>query len=186
MNAHYFAYPEIDWEIELSKFIGQFDVMGKNIKRHQYTTQIDHYNNHARIFDSTRRINVILIDFCYDIHSYISRRYFKQKPIKGEIGSSTMSHKINPILFENAIGNLGVADAYLSFFSTKLPISREQRDLTDSTVIRNLCVAFGHGHLAYENILDEIELLELNHLEMNDDLEKNWVVISEGYSNPSS
>ncbi|MCX7954913.1 MAG: adenylosuccinate lyase [Bacteroidales bacterium] len=174
-NAHYAAYPEIDWH----KFADYFVETILGLKRYKKTTQIEHYDNLAALFDNIRRINVILIDFCRDMWLYISMDYFKQKAIKNEVGSSTMPHKINPIDFENAEGNLMYANAILDFLSNKLPISRLQRDLTDSTVIRNIGIPLAHSILAYKNIIKGISKLQINRNKIIEDLKNNWVVVTE-------
>ena len=157
-NAHYVAFPKTDW----IKFANEFvdDILG--LQRSQFTTQIEHYDNFASSFDSLKRINNILIDFCRDFWTYISMDYFKQKTKKGEIGSSAMPHKVNPIDFENAEGNLGLANSLFEHLSSKLPISRLQRDLTDSTVLRNIGVPFAHTILAFRSIEKGINKLVLN------------------------
>lgn len=173
-NAHHVAYPEIDW----LKFAENLcDRLG--IKRSRYTTQIEHYDNLAAYFDNLARINTILIDFSRDIWAYISMGYFKQKIKEGEIGSSAMPHKVNPIDFENAEGNLGFSNAIFGFLSSKLPVSRLQRDLTDSTVLRNVGVPLAHNLVAYDSLLKGLGKLELNQDKINQDLENNWVVIAE-------
>jgi adenylosuccinate lyase len=188
-NAHKVAYPEIDWISFADSFVN--DTLG--LTRSQPTTQIEHYDNLAALFDNIRRINVILIDLCRDFWSYISFEYFKQKVKKGEIGSSAMPHKVNPIDFENAEGNLGYANAIFSHFSEKLPVSRLQRDLTDSTVIRNIGVPIGHTIIAFNSLLKGLNKLILNEEKIKADLEDNWAVVAEaiqtilrreGYSNP--
>jgi len=188
-NAHKVAYPEIDWVSFADRFVN--DTLG--LIRSQPTTQIEHYDNLAALFDNIRRINVILIDLCRDFWSYISFEYFKQKVKKGEIGSSAMPHKVNPIDFENAEGNLGYANAIFSHFSEKLPVSRLQRDLTDSTVIRNIGVPIGHTIIAFNSLLKGLNKLILNEEKIKADLEDNWAVVAEaiqtilrreGYLNP--
>jgi adenylosuccinate lyase len=174
-NAHIAAYPEIDWCEFSDKFLE-----GLGITRNCLTTQIEPYDNTCALFDNIKRINSILIDMVRDIWMYISLDYFKLKIVKGEVGSSTMPHKVNPIDFENAEGNLMLSNALLSFMSEKLPISRLQRDLTDSTVLRNVGVMFGYSLLAYKNIVSGLEKLRPNRDKMNDDLEDNWVIVSEG------
>jgi len=149
------------------------------LERQQYTTQIEHYDFFAAHFDGLRRINNILIDFCRDIWTYISMDYFKQQLKKGEVGSSAMPHKVNPIDFENAEGNLGVANALLEHFSNKLPISRLQRDLTDSTVLRNLGVPFAHITISFRSIEKGLGKLLLNRDKIKHDLEENWAVVAE-------
>lgn len=175
-NAHHVAYPNFDWQ----RFADEFLEMMLGIYRQKYTTQIEHYDLMCSMFDNIRRINTILIDMCRDIWQYISMDYFKILSNDNEVGSSTMPHKINPIDFENAEGNLGMANAILSHFSEKLPISRLQRDLTDSTVLRNIGVPMGHTHVAIESLLYGLILLEPNRDKMNSDLDNNWMVITEG------
>tara|TARA_B100002051_G_scaffold67479_1_gene64037 strand:+ start:70739 stop:72082 length:1344 start_codon:yes stop_codon:yes gene_type:complete len=188
-NAHHVAYPEIDWK----KFADNFTTTSFQLERQQVTTQIEHYDNLAALMDNISRINTILIDFSRDIWSYISMDYFKQKIKKGEIGSSAMPHKVNPIDFENAEGNLGMANAIFSFLSSKLPISRLQRDLTDSTVLRNIGQPFAHTLIALSSLDTGINKLLINETKISDDLEKNWAVVAEaiqtilrreGYPNP--
>lgn len=174
-NAHQVAYPEIDWVQFGNELVNE--VLG--LKRSQVTTQIEHYDNLAAIFDNLRRIHVILIDFSRDIWQYISMNYFKQTIKKGEVGSSAMPHKVNPIDFENAEGNLGIANAILDHLSNKLPISRLQRDLTDSTVLRNIGVPIGHGLIAIQSLLKGLRKLMLNEAAIDADLEDNWAVIAE-------
>ncbi len=187
-NAHAVAYPELSW----SDFGDSF-VESLGLQRSSPTTQIEHYDNLAAKFDCLRRINVILIDFCRDIWTYISMDYFKQKIAKNEVGSSAMPHKVNPIDFENAEGNLGFANATLNHLSEKLPISRLQRDLTDSTVLRNVGVPLSHMVIAYQSILKGMGKLLLNKPKIDADLENNWAVVAEaiqtilrreGYPNP--
>ena len=149
------------------------------LKRSFPTTQIEHYDNLAAIFDNARRINTILIDFCRDIWTYISMEYFHQKVNKNEVGSSAMPHKVNPIDFENAEGNLGVADAVLTHLSMKLPVSRLQRDLTDSTVLRNVGVPFAHDMIALNSLKKGLGKLILNEKAIEADLERNWAVVAE-------
>lgn len=174
-NAHNVAYPHKDWIKLGNNFIE--DVLG--LQRLQFTTQIEHYDNLAAHLDCIKRMNNILIDFCRDIWTYISMEYFKQKTKKGEVGSSAMPHKVNPIDFENAEGNLGVANALLEHFSAKLPISRLQRDLTDSTVLRNLGVPVAHTLIAIKSIEKGLGKLLLNETKINEDLENNWAVVAE-------
>jgi adenylosuccinate lyase len=174
-NAHYIAFPKTDW----IKFANQFLESVLGLQRSQFTTQIEHYDNLAAHFDALKRINNILIDLCRDIWTYISMDYFKQKTKKGEIGSSAMPHKVNPIDFENAEGNLGVANALLEHLSAKLPISRLQRDLTDSTVLRNIGVPFAHTILAIRSIEKGLNKLVLNSEKIYEDLEANWAVVAE-------
>ncbi|MBO6516409.1 MAG: adenylosuccinate lyase [Bacteroidia bacterium] len=187
-NAHVVAYPELSWNSFANDFV---ECLG--LKRSEPTTQIEHYDNLAAKFDCLKRMNVILIDFCRDIWTYISMDYFKQKIAKNEVGSSAMPHKVNPIDFENAEGNLGFANATLSHLSEKLPVSRLQRDLTDSTVLRNVGVPLGHMLIAYQSILKGMGKLLLNQDRINQDLENNWAVVAEaiqtilrreGYPNP--
>lgn len=178
-NAHLVSYPEIDWKSFGDHFIENH--LGLN--RLQTTTQIDHYDHMAAIFDSLKRINTILIDMCRDLWTYISMDYFKQKTIAGEVGSSAMPHKVNPIDFENAEGNLGLANAIFNHLSNKLPISRLQRDLTDSTVIRNVGVPLAHTIIALQSITKGIGKLELNQPKIDEDLEANWAVVAEAIQN---
>jgi adenylosuccinate lyase len=175
MNAHYVTYPKVDWKAFADHFVS--DYLG--LERQKYTTQIEHYDNLAALFDNMRRINTILIDLCRDIWSYISVEYFKQKVVKGEVGSSAMPHKVNPIDFENAEGNLGLANAIFGHLSEKLPISRLQRDLTDSTVLRNVGVPFAHTVIALQSITKGLNKLLLNESKLHDDLEANWAVVAE-------
>ena len=174
-NAHYVAFPKKDW----ARLADDFVEGTLGLQRQQYTTQIEHYDNLAAHFDAIRRINTILIDFCRDIWTYVSMDYFKQKTRKGEIGSSAMPHKVNPIDFENAEGNLGVANALLGHFSGKLPVSRLQRDLTDSTVLRNIGVPFAHTILALKSIEKGLDKLVLNKERLHSDLDSNWAVVAE-------
>lgn len=174
-NAHHVAFPKKDW----IKLANDFVEGTLGLQRQQYTTQIEHYDNLAAHFDAMRRINNILIDFCRDMWTYISMDYFKQKLNKGEVGSSAMPHKVNPIDFENAEGNLGIANALLEHLSNKLPISRLQRDLTDSTVLRNIGVPFAHTILAFRSIEKGFAKLVLNLQKINDDLENNWAIVAE-------
>lgn len=174
-NAHFVAYPDIDWVLFANEFVN-----GRlGLERSQTTTQIEHYDNLAAYFDGVKRLNTILIDLCRDIWTYISMDYFKQKIKQGEIGSSAMPHKVNPIDFENAEGNLGMANAILEHLAAKLPISRLQRDLTDSTVLRNIGVPLGHTILALKSIQTGLKKLVLNPEVINRDLENNWNVIAE-------
>jgi len=175
MNAHKIAYPDIDWISFADNFVNE----ELGLKRSQPTTQIEHYDNLAALFDNMRRINVILLDMAQDIWTYISMDYFRQKIKKGEIGSSTMPHKVNPIDFENGEGNLGYANAIFGHFSGKLPVSRLQRDLTDSTVLRNIGVPIGHSILAFNSLLKGLNKLILNNDKIRSDLENNWAVVSE-------
>ncbi len=174
-NAHFVAYPDIDWISFANNFVD--NVLGLN--RSQYTTQIEHYDNLSAIFDCMKRINVILIDFSRDIWTYVSMEYFKQKIKAGEIGSSAMPHKVNPIDFENAEGNFGIANALFEHLSEKLPVSRLQRDLTDSTVLRNIGVPIGHTIIAFQSILKGLSKLQLNKAKIDEDLENNWAVVAE-------
>lgn len=174
-NAHYAAYPKTDWVSFANEFLE--DKLG--LQRQQYTTQIEHYDLLAAHFDNIKRINNILIDLCRDLWTYISMDYFKQQVKRGEVGSSAMPHKINPIDFENAEGNLGIANAILEHLSAKLPISRLQRDLTDSTALRNIGVPVAHTILAIKSLSKGLKKLILNEQKINDDLENNWPVIAE-------
>lgn len=174
-NAHHVAYPKYDWV----KFANEFTETKLGLERQQYTTQIEHYDTLAAHFDAIKRINTIFIDFCRDIWTYVSTDYFKQKTKKGEIGSSAMPHKVNPIDFENAEGNLGIANALLEHLSAKLPLSRLQRDLTDSTVLRNIGVPIAHTILAIKSIEKGLDKLILNEAKLKTDLENNWAVIAE-------
>ena len=179
MNAHYVAYPNQEWDEFADDFVQEI----LELSRSYPTTQIEHYDHLAELFDCFKRINTILIDFSRDVWQYISMGYFKQKIKAGEIGSSAMPHKVNPIDFENAEGNLGMANAILEHLSAKLPISRLQRDLTDSTVLRNVGVPLGHMIIAYNSLLKGIGKLELNQAAINADLEDNWAVVAEGIQN---
>jgi adenylosuccinate lyase len=174
-NAHFVAFPKMDWV----KFANEFVNKKLGLERMQYTTQIEHYDNLAAQFDALKRINTILIDLCRDIWTYISVDYFKQKTKKGEIGSSAMPHKVNPIDFENAEGNLGIANALYEHLSAKLPISRLQRDLTDSTVLRNIGVPMAHSCLALRSIEKGLGKLVLNQDKLHADLDNNWAVVAE-------
>ena len=175
LNAHKAAYPDIDW----INFADNFVNGELGLQRSHPTTQIEHYDNLAALFDNMRRINVILIDLSRDIWTYISMDYFRQKIRKGEIGSSAMPHKVNPIDFENGEGNLGYANAIFGHLSEKLPLSRLQRDLTDSTVLRNTGVPVGHSIIAFNSILKGLNKLILNNEKIRSDLENNWAVIAE-------
>ena len=175
MNAHVLTYPEIDWFSFGENFVGQ--VLG--LKRSWPTTQIEHYDNLASMFHAFERINTVLLDLVRDIWTYISMEYFKQKIKKGEIGSSAMPHKVNPIDFENAEGNLGLANAVFSHLAAKLPVSRLQRDLTDSTVLRNLGVPMGHTLIAMQSIIKGLGKLIVNEDAIRSDLERNWAVVAE-------
>lgn len=175
-NAHFVAYPQIDWVTFANNFVN--GTLG--LYRSQYTTQIEHYDNLAALFDNLKRINTILIDLDRDVWQYISMGYFKQKIKENEVGSSAMPHKVNPIDFENSEGNLGIANAIFEHLSSKLPISRLQRDLTDSTVLRNVGVPLGHMFIALKSLLKGIEKLEVNKAAIARELEENWAVVSEG------
>ncbi|MEM8526227.1 MAG: adenylosuccinate lyase [Bacteroidota bacterium] len=175
MNAHYVAYPSYDWHSFAQQFVEQY----LGLTRAYPTTQIEHYDNLAAIFHNAIRINTILIDFCRDVWTYISMDYFKQKVIAGEVGSSAMPHKVNPIDFENAEGNLGMANAIFEHLARKLPISRLQRDLTDSTVLRNIGVPFAHTQIAFKSIQKGLGKLILNQEQLQIDLENNWAVVAE-------
>lgn len=174
-NAHYIAFPKTDW----IKFANEFveDVLG--LQRVQFSTQIEHYDNLAASFDCMKRINTILIDLCRDLWMYISMDYFKQKIKKAEVGSSTMPHKVNPIDFENAEGNLGLANSLFEHLSSKLPVSRLQRDLTDSTVLRNIGLPFAHTILSFRSIEKGLSKLVLNDEKIYQDLDNNWAVVTE-------
>ena len=173
-NAHHVAFPKTDW----ARFGNEFaDHLG--LVRQQYTTQIEHYDNLAAHFDCMKRINTILLDLCRDLWSYISMEYFRQKTKKGEVGSSAMPHKVNPIDFENAEGNLGLANALFEHLSAKLPVSRLQRDLTDSTVLRNLGVPMAHTIISFRSIEKGLGKLVLNDGRIHADLEDNWAVVAE-------
>jgi adenylosuccinate lyase len=174
-NAHHVAFPTKDWQAFGNKFVN--DKLG--LERMQYTTQIEHYDNIAAQFDALKRINTIFIDLCRDVWSYISMEYFKQKVKEGEVGSSAMPHKVNPIDFENAEGNLGIANAIFEHLSAKLPISRLQRDLTDSTVLRNVGVPLSHSFLALRSLEKGLNKLLLNKDKMQQDLDNNWAVVAE-------
>tara|TARA_Y100000022_G_scaffold200048_1_gene214130 strand:+ start:1044 stop:2387 length:1344 start_codon:yes stop_codon:yes gene_type:complete len=188
-NAHLVAYPNIDWK----EFGQNFIENELNLNYSFPTTQIEHYDSFAALCDNCRRINNILLDMCIDIWTYISHDYFKQKIIKGEVGSSAMPHKVNPIDFENSEGNIGLANSIFDFLSNKLPKSRLQRDLSDSTVLRNIGVPFGHSLISFESILKGLNKIYVNEDKINRDIEENWIVVSEaiqtilrreGYSNP--
>lgn len=174
-NAHTVAFPDMDWQGFGQEFVEQ--VLG--LERSHPTTQIEHYDNLAALMDVFKRVDTILIDLSRDIWQYISMDYFKQKLKAGEVGSSAMPHKVNPIDFENAEGNLGVANAIFEHLSAKLPISRLQRDLTDSTVLRNIGVPFGHCLIAFSSLLKGLDKLILNQEAINKDLENNWAVVAE-------
>jgi adenylosuccinate lyase len=174
-NAHFVAYPETDWQ----QFANRFCKEKLGLERSQYTTQIAHYDNYGAIFDAMKRINNIVLDLNRDMWSYISMNYFKQKIKKGEVGSSTMPHKVNPIDFENSEGNIGIANAGFEQLSSKLPVSRLQRDLTDSTVTRFIGVPFGHTIIALKSTLKGLGKLLLNQPAIEKDLEDNWAVVAE-------
>jgi len=176
-NAHVVAYPSIDWERFANSFVNHV----LQLDRSQITTQIEHYDNLAALFDNIKRINNILTDFCRDIWTYISMDYFKLKIVEQEVGSSAMPHKVNPIDFENAEGNLGMANSFFEHLSAKLPISRLQRDLTDSTVLRNIGLPFAYTIIAYKSLLKGIDKLQVNAEKIHQDLEDNWIVVAEAY-----
>ncbi len=173
-NAHLVTYPEVDWEVHAEQFI-----TGLGLSWNPYTIQIEPHDYIAELFDAVSRFNTILIDFCRDVWGYISVGYFKQKTIAGEVGSSTMPHKVNPIDFENAEGNLGIANALFQHLGSKLTISRWQRDLSDSTVLRNLGVGLAHSVIAFESALKGIGKLEVNEQRTAEDLDTNWEVLAE-------
>ncbi|WP_299991600.1 adenylosuccinate lyase [uncultured Pontibacter sp.] len=175
-NAHHIAYPDVNWPAFGNRFVQE----ALGLRRSQYTTQIEHYDNLAAYFDGIKRLNTILIDFSRDVWQYVSMGYFKQKIKAGEVGSSAMPHKVNPIDFENAEGNLGIANAVLEHLSAKLPISRLQRDLTDSTVLRNVGVPLAHVLIALKSLERGIGKLELNEAALRHHLEENWAVVAEG------
>jgi len=188
-NAHHVAFPHINW----IEFADNFVNIILQLTRSKTTTQIEHYDNLAAIFDALKRINTILIDMCRDMWTYISMDYFKQKISKNEVGSSAMPHKVNPIDFENAEGNLAIANSFFEFLSAKLPISRLQRDLTDSTVLRNIGVPIAHTVIALKSLTKGLDKITLNESKIINDLEENWMVVAEGiqtilrregYSNP--
>ena len=188
-NAHHVAYPEIDWRAFGNQFVGS----SLGLEREQWTTQISNYDCLAALFDALRRIATVIIDLDRDVWQYISMGYFRQRVKAGEVGSSAMPHKVNPIDFENSEGNLGVANALLSHLAEKLPVSRLQRDLTDSTVLRNVGVPLGHISIAIQSTLKGLGKLLLNEAALNADLEQNWAVVAEaiqtilrreGYPNP--
>ncbi len=175
-NAHFVAYPAIDWKEFGNNFVSE----KLGLQREQWTTQISNYDHMAAQFDALKRINTILIDFCRDVWTYVSMEYFKQRIKAGEVGSSAMPHKVNPIDFENAEGNLGMANALFEFLSAKLPVSRLQRDLTDSTVLRNVGVPFSHTLIATQSILKGLGKLLLNETAIYRDLDNTWAVVAEG------
>ena len=178
-NAHVVSFPEVDWKHFADTFVGKY----LGLRRAQYTTQIAHYDDVAAFCQGLSRIHTILLDFCKDIWAYISMDYFKQKVVANEVGSSAMPHKVNPIDFENAEGNLGLANAVLHHLAEKLPISRLQRDLTDSTVIRNVGVPLAHGLIAYNSIIKGLSKLLINKTALDADLEANWAVVAEAIQN---
>jgi len=178
-NAHYAAYPDIDW----SAFGNDFVENKLGLKRAQPTTQIEHYDNLAALFMAMKRLDTILIDLCRDIWTYISMDYFRQKTVKGEVGSSAMPHKVNPIDFENAEGNLGLANALFTHLADKLPVSRLQRDLTDSTVLRNIGLPVAHSLIAFKSIQKGLNKLLLNEGKLRADLDDNWMVVAEAIQN---
>ena len=175
-NAHHVAYPAVDWVAFANGFVN--DRLG--LERSQYTTQIEHYDNLAAIFDNLKRIDTVLIDLCRDMWMYISMEYFKQRIKAGEVGSSAMPHKVNPIDFENAEGNFGIANAIYEHLASKLPLSRLQRDLTDSTVLRNVGVPMAHSLIGLRSLLKGLNKLLLNREALDCDLENNWAVVAEG------
>jgi adenylosuccinate lyase len=173
-NAHHVAFPKTDWIKYGNEFLKQL-----GLHRQQFTTQIEHYDNLAAHFDCMKRINNILLDFCRDVWTYVSMEYFTQKTKKGEVGSSAMPHKVNPIDFENAEGNLGLANALFEHLSAKLPVSRLQRDLTDSTVLRNIGVPFAHTLIAFRSVEKGLGKLVVNDAKIYEDLDNNWAVVAE-------
>lgn len=188
-NAHHVAYPKVNWIDFGNDFVANY----LGLERSHPTTQIEHYDNMAALFDNLKRINTIWIDYSRDVWQYVAMNYFKQKIKEGEVGSSAMPHKVNPIDFENAEGNLGLANALFEHLAAKLPISRLQRDLTDSTVLRNIGVPLAHSFLALNSLERGIKKLELNKTAIDNDLEENWAVVAEaiqtilrkeGYANP--
>jgi len=188
-NAHYVAYPDIDWNAFAEEFVSE----KLGLTRSYPTTQIEHYDNLASYFHALSRINTILIDLSRDIWQYVSMNYFKQRIKKGEVGSSAMPHKVNPIDFENAEGNLGIANSFSDHLASKLPVSRLQRDLTDSTVLRNIGMPLAHTNIALQSLLKGLDKITVNQAVIDEDLEKNWIVVSEaiqtvlrreGYENP--
>ena len=174
-NAHHVAYPQYDWKVFGNRFVSE----KLGLEREQYTTQISNYDNLCAVFDAIKRINTIIIDLDRDFWMYISMEYFKQKIKAGEVGSSAMPHKVNPIDFENSEGNLGIANAAVQFLSMKLPVSRLQRDLTDSTVLRNIGVPLGHGLIAMQSTLKGLGKLILNEEKIYNDLDATWAVVAE-------
>jgi adenylosuccinate lyase len=176
LNAHRVAYPQYDWKAFGNRFVNE----SLGLQREQWTTQISNYDNLAALFDGVKRFNTILTDLCRDVWTYVSMEYFKQRIKAGEVGSSAMPHKVNPIDFENAEGNLGMANAVLEHLAAKLPVSRLQRDLTDSTVLRNVGIPFAHSLIATQSILKGLGKLLLNEDALHRDLEHNWAVVAEG------
>lgn len=174
-NAHHVAYPQVDWV----QFANDFLYEKLKLTRSLFTTQIEHYDNLAATFDALKRTNTVLIDLCRDMWTYVSMDYFRQRTVKGEVGSSAMPHKVNPIDFENAEGNLGIANAIFEHLAAKLPVSRLQRDLTDSTVLRNIGVPFAHTLIAFNSIEKGLGKLMLNDEKLTRDLEANWAVVAE-------
>ena len=175
-NAHHVAYPDMDWRAFGDRFVSE----KLGLVREPWTTQISNYDNLAALFDGMKRVNTILIDLCRDVWTYVSMEYFKQRIKAGEVGSSAMPHKVNPIDFENAEGNLGMANAVLTFLAQKLPVSRLQRDLTDSTVLRNVGVPFAHTMIATQSIMKGLGKLLLNEAAISRDLDHTWAVVAEG------
>ncbi len=175
-NAHFAAYPDYNWQQFGDDFVREF----LGLERSHFTTQVEHYDCLAAQFHALARINTILIDFCRDVWTYVSMEYFRQTTVKNEVGSSAMPHKVNPIDFENAEGNLGLANALFQHLAEKLPVSRLQRDLTDSTVLRNIGVPMGHTVIAIKSVMKGLGKLMLNEGQLYDDLEDNWMVIAEG------
>ncbi|HEY8941411.1 MAG TPA: adenylosuccinate lyase, partial [Cellvibrio sp.] len=173
-NAHLSAYPQVDWQTNAKEFVESL-----GLSWNPYTTQIEPHDYIAELFDAIARFNTIVIDFDRDVWGYISLGYFKQKTIAGEVGSSTMPHKVNPIDFENSEGNLGIANAIFTHLAQKLPISRWQRDLTDSTVLRNMGVGFGYSLIAYASTLKGMSKLEINRARLAEDLDNSWEVLAE-------
>ncbi|HNQ11576.1 MAG TPA: adenylosuccinate lyase [Bacteroidia bacterium] len=176
MNAHYVAFPSIKWVVFFNRFIKRL-----GLNRQQFTTQIEHYDNLAAHFDAIKRINTICLDLSRDIWQYVAMNYFKLKIASNEVGSSAMPHKVNPIDFENAEGNLGISNALLEHLSAKLPVSRLQRDLSDSTVLRNIGVPFAHTFIAFNSLIKGLGKLEVNKEEIYKDLDSNWAVVAEAY-----
>ena len=174
-NAHHVAYPDYDWKAFGNRFVSE----KLGLVREQWTTQISNYDCLAAVFDALRRLNTIIIDLDRDFWMYISMEYFKQKIKAGEVGSSAMPHKVNPIDYENSEGNLGMANAVLQFLASKLPVSRLQRDLTDSTVLRNIGVPLGHGIIAIQSTLKGLRKLILNEEKIAEDLDNTWAVVAE-------